>query len=92
METNEKINYKIKFKSENDKPQNLVFEIKGKDKKYKTLEEMEQELQGELHENKKIIIGWEWEYEKDVNQNLQDTEDGKKLLEYNFTIYAIGTK
>ena len=88
LKTNQKVKYQIKFKSKNDKPQNLIFKIEGKDRKYKNLEDMEQELQGEIEKNKKITINWNWQYEKDINQDIQDTKDGEKLLEYNFTIYA----
>ncbi len=90
LETNEKIHYQIKFKSKNQKPENLTFKIEGKDKKYNKLEEMEEDLQGEIKENKRIIINWQWEYETSETQNRQDTEDGKKIRQYHFTIYAIG--
>lgn len=90
LQTNEKINYQIKFESKNDKPKNLSFKIDEKDRKYERLEDMEQELKGEINENKKIVIHWEWEYEKDEMQNLQDTKDGENIKRYNFTIYAIG--
>ena len=89
LETNQKINYKIKFESKNDKPQNLSFWIDGKDKKYKRLEDMQNELQGEIDTNKSIIIDWSWDYEIGENQNIQDTKDGENLTKYNFTIYAI---
>lgn len=51
---------------------------------------MEQELQGEITENKSIIINWEWKFEINTSENLQDTKDGEKLKKYNFTIYVIG--
>ena len=90
LETNEKISYEIKFESKNEKPKNLVFSIKGKDRKYNNLEDMEKELKGEITENKSIVINWQWEYEKNETQNIQDTKDGEKLTKYNFTIFAIG--
>lgn len=90
LQTNKKIDYKVKFESKNDKPKNLVFWFEEKDKKYKSLEEMEQELQGEITENKSIIINWEWKFEINTSENLQDTKDGEKLKKYNFTIYVIG--
>lgn len=62
----------------------------GKDRKYQTLEEMEEELKGEVKENKNIKIYWEWEYETNEMQNLQDTKDGEKIRQYNFMIYTIG--
>lgn len=90
LESNTKKNYQIKFESKNNKPENLNFQIEGKDRKYKRLEDMEQELKGELNENKRIMIHWKWEYEKDSTQDLQDTKDGKIIKQYNFTIYVIG--
>lgn len=90
LQSNRKINYRIKFKSTNEKPENLNFQIKGKDRKYYKLEDMEQELQGELTDNKKIAIYWKWDYEGNEMQNFQDTKDGQAIKQYNFTIYAIG--
>lgn len=51
---------------------------------------MEQELKGEISKNKRIVIQWEWEYEKSEIGNLQDTKDGENIKQYNFTIYVIG--
>ncbi|MCI8759969.1 MAG: hypothetical protein HFJ34_02415 [Clostridia bacterium] len=90
LQSNTKMNYQIKFKSTNEKPKNLNFRIKGKDRKYNQLEDMEQELQGEITKNKKITIEWKWDYEENDIQNFQDTEDGQKIKQYNFTIYTIG--
>ena len=92
LETNEKVNYQIKFKSKNEKPKNLNFQLDGKDRKYQTLEEMEKELKGELKESKTINISWKWEYEISQNQDIQDTRDGEKLKQYQFEIYVIGDK
>ena len=74
----------------NNKPENLVFQIEGKDRKYEKLEDLEKELKGEINENKKIVIHWEWEYEKNNLQDIQDTKDGENIKQYNFTIYASG--
>lgn len=90
LQANQKINYRIKFKSKNEKPKNLSFQIKGKERKYIRLEDMEPELMGEMMGNKKITILWEWEYQKDNTQDTQDTKDGEKIKQYHFTIYAIG--
>lgn len=90
LETNEKINYEIKFESKNEKPKNLNFQIKGKDREYETLEDMENDLMGEISENKRIIINWKWDYELNNTQDLQDTKDGENIKNYQFTIYAIG--
>lgn len=88
--TNEKIKYEIKFESKNQKPENLVFKIEGKDKKYKELKDMENDLKGEIEEDKVIKIIWEWEYESTGIQDKQDTKDGVDIKFYNFLIYAYG--
>lgn len=90
LKSNKNIGYQIKFDSQNQKPKNLSFQIEGKDRKYEKLEEMEEELNGELIDSKKIKILWKWEYEKSKIQNLQDTKDGETLEQYNFMIYAMG--
>ncbi len=90
MQSNQKINYRIKFKSENEKPENLNFKIEGKERKYIRLEDMEPELTGPMIQNKKITIHWEWKYQKDNIQDRQDTKDGEKIKQYHFMIYAIG--
>ena len=90
LETNQKIKYEIKFENKNQKPENLVFKIEGKDKKYKQLKDMENDLKGEIKKDKVIKIIWEWEYEKNNIQNIQDTKDGTDIKSYNFLIYAYG--
>ena len=90
LQANKKVNYQIKFKSKNEKPKNLNFEIEGKDRKYSKLEDMEQDLKGEIEKNTTITIHWKWEYEKDSREDLQDTKDGQTIKQYNFTISAIG--
>lgn len=90
LQSNKKMNYRIQFKSTNEKPENLYFQIKGKDKKYKKIEDMETDLKGEIEGNKRIIIQWKWDYEKSKIENIQDTKDGKKIKQYHFIIYAIG--
>jgi len=89
LETNQKTNYQIYFKSKNKKPKNLNFQIKGRDRKYKNLEDMEQELKGEIRKSKAIVIDWEWEYHKRAQQDLEDTQDGEKIKKFEFSIYAI---
>lgn len=90
LQTNQKINYQIKFKSQNEKPQNLNFQIEGKDRKYAKLEDMEEELKGEMTNHKRIIIHWRWQYEASKIEDIQDTKDAQKIKQYNFTICARG--
>ncbi len=84
------MNYQIQFEDKNSKPQNLIFGIEGKDRKYKKLKDMEVDLQGEVKGNKRIIINWQWEYEQSQKANWQDTKDGETIKQYQFIIYAIG--
>ena len=92
LQANKDVNYQIEFTSQNVKPQNLTFSIKGKDQKYQRIEELTQELQGNIYKNesKKIIIQWIWDYETDIEQDVQDTKDGTTLKDYRFYINAIG--
>ena len=88
----EDLNYKITFQSKNQKPKNLVFNEKGRDNYYETLEKLGETLNGEIKkgEIKEITIEWQWKYETNENSDNQDTKDGKELKEYNFLIIARG--
>lgn len=100
LNSNQRTKYKIKVKSESEKPLNLKFYINGGNKEYSTLEELQDELVGILERNvKKVIeIKWEWKYESTVAENskelrlqdLQDTIDGMKIQKYKFNIYVVG--
>ena len=88
----EDLEYKIIFKSKNQKPENLVFMVNGKE--FKTLEELGDDLAGNLQkgEIKEVIINWKWEYETSKKQDIQDTIDGIQIKEYNFEIITKGEK
>lgn len=89
--SNEDINYKIIFENLNEKPQNLVFSIKGSDKEYYNLNELQKDLIGNLEKNKvkRIDVNWRWTYENNLVNNLQDTKDGINLDMYKFNIYTV---
>ena len=89
--SNKDINYKIIFENLNEKPQNLVFSIKGSDKEYYNLNELQHELIGILEKNKvkRIEVNWRWTYENNLADNLQDTKDGINLDMYKFNIYTV---
>lgn len=89
--SNEDINYKIIFENLNEKPQNLVFSIKGSDKEYYNLNELQKDLIGNLEKNKvkRIDVNWRWTYENNLADNLQDTKDGINLDMYKFNIYTV---
>ena len=96
LTTNQNLKYKIEFKSQNEKPYNLKFKLKDTEQEYRTLEELQKEMQGEIHvnETKKINVSWEWKYESDEknlkSQDMQDALDGNKIQKYNFTINVLG--
>lgn len=88
----ENLNYQIIFQSKNQKPKNLVFNEKGRDNNYETLEELGKTLNGNIEkgEMKEITIEWQWKYETNEKSDIQDTKDGNELKEYNFIIIAKG--
>lgn len=88
----ENLNYQIIFQSKNQKPKNLVFNEKGRDNYYETLEELGKTLNGNIKkgEVKEVSIEWQWKYETNENGDIQDTKDGNELKEYNFLIIARG--
>ena len=61
-------------------------------KEYKTLEELGDDLTGNLQkgEIKELLVNWKWEYEISKEQDIQDTIDGKQIEKYNFEIYIDG--
>ncbi len=89
--SNRDINYKVIFENLNEKPQNLVFSIKGSDKEYYNLNELQKDLIGNLEKNrvKRIDVNWRWIYENNLANNLQDTKDGINLDKYKFNIYTV---
>ena len=88
--------YSINFENiTNEKPNNLLFKIKGHEKEYKSLQELEKELIGKAkkHSETEIIIEWYWPYEIENDKGTQDiidTSDGKKLESYRFKINVNG--
>ena len=92
IKSNEDINYEILFNSLNEKPKNLIFEYKNI--KYQKLEDLQKGLIGKIakKETIDINISWEWEYKISSKEDTQDTKDGEKLKNYNFTIETIGIK
>lgn len=86
----EENNYKIMFKSQNDKPLNLQFYTENSGIRYQTLEDLGDELFGKISKNekKKITINWEWVYEINSENDNIDTKDAKKIRKYIFYIYV----
>ena len=86
----ENLQYEVTFKSKNQKPKNLVFKQNGKE--YETLEELGENLKGNLQKDeiRNIVIEWKWEYETNEKQDMQDTKDGEEISKYNFEITTKG--
>ena len=86
----ENLQYEVTFKSKNQKPRNLVFKQNGKE--YETLEELGENLKGNLQKDeiRNIVIEWKWEYETNEKQDMQDTKDGEEISKYNFEITVKG--
>lgn len=79
IKAKQKVTYGIKFENKSQKPKNLKFYQKGKEKKYENLEEMEEELQGRIEEKEqKIVINWVWEYEGKNNKTKKIQKQEKK--------------
>lgn len=79
--------YKIKINEKTEKPQNLFFIFENK--KYLSLEEMEQEINEMFMNTEKITINWEWKYFVDEKQDIQDANDGENAGKYIFEIETI---
>lgn len=85
--------YSVDFEDITDeKPYNLKFKIKGSNKEYSSLQELEKYLKGiALKETEKeIIIQWRWPYEIDEIQDTIDTDNGRNLSNYKFRIRVNG--
>ncbi len=96
LSSNQQSNFKITFKSLNEKPKNLKFSAFSDGKvissEKNSLEELSKDLVGQVEKNqiKIIIINWYWNYENSESDNIQDTEDSKRINQYQFEIYAQG--
>ena len=91
--------YNVEFQDiTKEKPTNMTFSVRGSDKEYSTLQELQKDLSGviEKRSTKTIIIDWKWNYESgsdeaSINENdLVDTNEGKNLTSYKFKILVDG--
>ena len=78
LTSNTNMDYEIKIVDKNKSPKNFKFEMNEK--------------QGTIEKNKikKVEVKWEWPYEIDDEENIQDTKDGENIEEYDFEICTIG--
>lgn len=98
LNSNQNLKYRIEFKSNNAKPQNLNFKV-FKDNVFldeaNTLEELAESMKGDINKNKKIVykIKWYWEFQNSQGLekvDIQDTNDAKNINQYNFDVYTYG--
>ena len=78
---------KIIFTNITKKPKNMQFYLNGKT--YNTLEEMQDEINEVLKEKDRVTINWEWKYNLNEQDDIEDTQDGENLKEYVFNMDAI---
>lgn len=85
--------YSVSFEDvTREKPQNLLFKIKGTNKEYSSLQELENYLKGvaKKQTQTEYVIEWRWPYEINNTQDITDTNDGIKLNNYKFRIHVYG--
>ena len=85
--------YSIDFEDvTNEKPTNLLFKVKGTNKEYSTLQELEKYLNGTIENEslKEYVIEWRWPYEINDAQDITDTNDGTRFKNYKFRIHVYG--
>lgn len=98
LNSNQNLKYRIEFKSNNAKPQNLNFKVLKDDDfldEANTLEELSESMKGDINKNQKIIykIEWYWEFQNSQGLekvDIQDTNDAKNINQYNFDVYTYG--
>ena len=98
LNSNQNLKYRIEFKSNNAKPQNLNFKVFNDNvflDEANTLEKLSESMKGNINKNQKIIykIEWYWEFQnsQDLEKvDIQDTNDANNINQYNFNVYTYG--
>ncbi len=98
LNSNQNLKYRIEFKSNNAKPQNLNFKVFNDNvflDEANTLEKLSESMKGNINKNQKIIykIEWYWEFQNShelEKVDIQDTNDAKNINQYNFDVYTYG--
>ena len=98
LNSNQNLKYRIVFKSNNAKPQNLNFKVFNDNvflDEANTLEKLSESMKGNINKKQKIIykIEWYWEFQNshDLEKvDIQDTNDAKNINQYNFDAYTYG--
>lgn len=91
--------YNVNFQDvTNEKPLHMSFKIRGNEREYSSLQELQEELVGLIKKKSKkmIVIDWKWNYENGDNESainesdFIDTNEGKILQSYKFKILVNG--
>lgn len=92
IKSNHNTKYSVEFKSKNEKPKNLRFQDIDTKKEADSLEDLQNFLCGSIKKNevKKISVRWYWPYESSSENDVQDTIDSEKIINYVFDIYVAG--
>ena len=92
IKSNHNTKYSVEFKSKNEKPKNLRFQDIDTKKEADSLEDLQNFLCGSIKKNevKKISVRWYWPYESSLENDVQDTIDSEKIINYVFDIYVSG--
>lgn len=90
LNSNKNLNYKILFKSLNNKPKNLQFSTTNNNELIvaNSLEELSKKLSGKINKNENINIKiyWKWKYEIDEKigeKNSQNNIESKEIKQFN---------
>ena len=98
LNSNQNLKYRIEFKSNNAKPQNLNFKVFNDNvflDEANTLEKLSESMKGNINKKQKIIYKiecyWEFQNSHDLEKiDIQDTNDAKNINQYNFDVYTYG--
>lgn len=98
LNSNKDLQYKVEFKSINEKPYNLKFMALTNGEKLtkaNTLELLSDNLKGTIGKSEKvnITILWYWPYEGENQEDsvdIQDTKDGQNIEKYQFDVLVSG--
>ena len=80
-------NADVILKELSNKPQNLIFMLDKK--QYNSIEKMQTEINEIFKTKNEVTIYWQWPYELDTENDVQDTKEGQKAERYLFEINAI---
>lgn len=87
LKRDEGLKCKIIINNVTQKPQNLEFSLNNIT--YYSLEEMQKEINNILSEKDEVTINWEWKYDIDEQNDIEDTKDGEIAKEYVFRMDTI---